>query len=162
MPRITKQAALFLWVLAAVMTTACSSIECPLNNHVYYVLTLDGDTLTDTLTVSTTRRDGNDTVLVNRNINTTQLALPSSYAGETDDFLFDRVSADGKRTVDTVSITKDNKPHFESVDCSPAYFHTLREVRTTHHGIDSISIENENVTYDQSHAHIKIHFKPSL
>ena len=107
---------------------SCSSIDCPINTRTSCVFSLAGDTLTDTLTISTTRRDGSDTVLVNRQI-------------------------------DTVTIEKDNTPHFEAVDCNPAFFHTLKSVSTTHHGIDSLSILNPNVTFDNSHANIQIFFK---
>ncbi|MDY5321638.1 MAG: DUF6452 family protein [Prevotella sp.] len=137
----------------------CSSIDCPLNSRTLCVYTLGGDTLTDTLTVSTTRRDGSDTVLLNRSAQTAQFEIPMSYGGDRDQLLFDRHNTDQTQTLDTVTVEKDNLTHFEAVDCNPAFFHTLKSVSTTHHGIDSIRIVNPNVTFDNSHAHIQIYFK---
>lgn len=137
----------------------CSSIDCPLNSRMLCVYSLAGDTLTDTLTVSTTRRDGSDTVLINRQTGIAQFSLPMSYDGTTDELLFDLHYTDATSSLDTVAIEKDNSPHFEAVDCNPTFFHTLKSVTTTHHGIDSISILNPNVTFDNSHAHIQVYFK---
>lgn len=137
----------------------CSSIDCPLNSRTLCVYTLGGDTLTDTLTVSTTRRDGSDTVLLNRSAQTAQFEIPMSYGVDRDQLLFDRHNTDQTQTLDTVTVEKDNLTHFEAVDCNPVFFHTLKSVSTTHHGIDSIRIVNPNVTFDNSHAHIQIYFK---
>jgi hypothetical protein len=139
--------------------TGCSSIDCPLNSTTHCVYSLAGDTLTDTLTVSTTRRDGNDTVLLNKSTSITQFEIPMSYGGNYDELLFERNNTDSTQTLDTVTVEKDNLTHFEAVDCNPAFFHTLKSVRTTHNGIDSIKIVNPNVTFDNSHAHIEIYFK---
>ena len=119
----------------AALTVSCSSIDCPLNSLVYtqyQLMTADGriDTLTDTLTISTSRMtDGSDSVLINKNVKTTGFSLPISYA------------------------------QFESVDCSPSYFHTITGVTTTHNAIDSIVIKNPDVNYDTSKKHFYIYFK---
>ena len=52
---------------------SCSSVDCPMNSLVYTqyaVCNADGSTATlqDTLTISTNRADGNDSVLINREI----------------------------------------------------------------------------------------------
>jgi hypothetical protein len=56
----------------------------------------------------------------------------------------------GKEWLDTICITKENFPHFESVDCRATYFHNITSVTTTKHGIDSIKIKNREVNYDTS------------
>ena len=67
--------------LAAVLA-ACSSIDCPVQNTVstgYGLYKSDGsaDTLRyDTLTIASTRRDGNDTILLNRSVSATSLRCP--------------------------------------------------------------------------------------
>ena len=45
---------------------ACSTLDCPLNNTVYTKYRLAGNitTLTDTLTISTNRIEGTDSVLI--------------------------------------------------------------------------------------------------
>lgn len=52
-----------------------------------------------------------------------------------------------------MTIEKENKPHFESVDCAPAFFHKITSVSCTHNAIDSITINNQDVNYDTSKKH---------
>lgn len=153
-----------IFILFLVVAVAsCSSVDCPLNNTVYMKFRLDGEvtTLTDTLTVSVTRSEGTDTVLLNRAINTDSFSIPLSYQHEQDIFYFDIRPKDGARTLDTVCISKTNEPHFESVDCPASMFHTINAVAHTRHRIDSIAINKNKVTYDDSHAHLLIYFKNS-
>lgn len=135
---------------------SCSSIECPLNNVVYTNYQLRGPvtTLPDTLTISTMRTDGLDSVLINQQVNTDSFSLPVSY-GKEEDVLFFRTN----HLLDTVWVTKTNEPHFESVDCGLNYFHTLTGVRFTRHAIDSVVINHKSVNYDASPKHFYIYFK---
>ena len=155
---------LYLFALL-LLSASCSSVDCPLNSLVYtqyQLMTLGGevDTLSDTLTITTARTDGADSVLINRNVNTTEFALPISYAQPQDVFFFEmKDTLTGAITYDTVTVVKENRPHFESVDCSPLYFHTLTAVSTTHNAVDSVVIKNPDVTYDTSKKHIYIYFK---
>ena len=73
-------------LFAVLLSGACSSIDCPLNNTTYAVYTLDGEVkmLTDTLTITTKRNDGRDTILLNKSVNTTDFRLPMSYKGDND------------------------------------------------------------------------------
>jgi len=147
--------------MAAVsVTTGCSSVNCPLNNRVYAVWSLDGDTLTDTLNVWTERTDtGEDTVIINSQTGTTSFMLPVSYNLDTDKFIIQLKDTFGYSSTDTVWVSKTNIPHFESVECSPQYFHEITEVTHTYNGIKSIEIHDKNVTYDQTKNHLYIHFK---
>lgn len=147
----------------ALAATACSSIDCPVQNSVYTVYRAyksDGtaDTLRDTLTVATTRRDGTDSVLLNRMINTTEFSLPISYTAPADTLLFFMEGKAG-HTLDTVCVSKENTPHFESVDCNISYFHHITAVTHTGHAIDSIAINKPSVNYDASTEHFHIYFK---
>lgn len=161
-------AALPLYFITLLITTAaCSSIDCPLNSLVhtqYQLMTPDGkvDTLADTLTIFTNRVDGNDSVLINRSVNTTEFSLPISYAQNQDVFFIETKDTLYKTTkLDTVTVEKENKPHFESVDCAPAFFHKITSVSCTHNAIDSITINNQDVNYDTSKKHFFIYFKHS-
>ena len=150
-------------MLAAVLT-ACSSIDCPLNNRVYAKFLVAGDesVLQDTLSVSTTRTgaEGNDTVLVNRLTATDSLAVPMSYSHDRDTYYFTLVQYGTSATVtDTVWVDKTNNPHFESVDCAPNMFHDITGVGSTHNSIDSITVNNNKVTYNDAKAHFRIYFK---
>lgn len=135
---------------------ACSSVDCPLNNVVYSNYRLEGPvrTLPDTLTISTVREDGLDSILINQQVNTDSFSLPVSY-GHDEDVLYFRTN----HLMDTVWVQKTNEPHFESVDCGLNYFHTITGVRFTRHAIDSIVINHKEVNYDVSQKHFYIYFK---
>lgn len=149
----------WLFIIAA----ACSSVDCPVQNTVYTVYKLYGDdgkeaTLSDTLTISTTRRDGKDSVLLNRSLNTKTFNLPISYT-DAEDTLFFEVKDSVATLTDTVYVSKDNIPHFESVDCSASFFHNITGVRWTRNAIDSIAINKKSVNYDPGTEHFHIYFK---
>ena len=155
-------------VIVVIMLTglaACSSIDCPLNSLVYTQYQLMNaagrvDTLADTLTISTKRTDGNDSVLINRSVRTTEFSLPISYSQPQDVFFVETIDTLTKTvTLDTITVEKIDRPHFESVDCSPSYFHTITAVGTTHNAIDSVVINNPDVDYDTSRKHFNIYFK---
>ncbi len=149
-----------LLALLAVIVS-CTTIDCPLNNSVYARYRLAGDvtTLGDTLTISTTRTAGSDTVLLNKALGVDSFNLPLSYQHAQDVFYIDIRPQGAARTLDTVTVSKTNEPHFESVDCASSVFHTLTGVSSTHHRIDSIAIQNPQVTYDAAKAHLLIYFK---
>lgn len=147
-------------LLAVMVMVGCTTLDCPLNNTVYTKYKLQGDItkLTDTLTISTTKLDGIDSVLINKDVNVDSFSLPMSYRKDKD-ILYFVVSTQDKRVFkDTVTVFKENYSHFESVDCSPAFFHTITDVKTTHNIIDSIVINNKEVNYNASKAHFYIYF----
>lgn len=154
--------AAFVTMIGGLVLSGCTSIDCPLNNTVRAVWSLDGATLTDSLTVSTAHNEGNDTVLINRQTGVMTFQLPVSYGHDEDVFFFERSGNSGFHTVDTVTIGKEDLPHFESVDCNPTFFHILTSATTTQHGIDSVVVSEKNVNFDTSHAHLKIYFKSRL
>ena len=101
-----------------------------------------------------------DTVLINKLTLCDSLNLPMSYTRGEDTFYFMlQQYGTGLKTIDTVWVEKENLPHFESVDCNPSMFHTINGVRFTRHAIDSIKVNNNNVTYYDTKAHFLIYFK---
>ncbi len=156
-------------LVAAVLLAAagCSSIDCPVQNRVYTVYSLkkaDGtaDTLkTDTLSIVTRRNDGRDTTLQNRLTGVSSFELDISYVNPVDTLLLTLCDTSGNTYRDTVWVEKSNEPHFESVDCQISYFHTILSVRSTHHIIDSLSINNSKVNYDASNEHFHLFLKDS-
>ena len=144
-----RKIALLLVAVVAVIAS-CSSIDCPLNNTVYTKYRLAGDvtTLDDTLTISVKRTSGADTVLLNKALRVDSFSIPLSYSHESDEYYFD-----------TMTITKTNEPHFEPVDCPATMFHTLQQVKCTHHRIDSVVINQNKVSYDAQKPHLLIYFK---
>ena len=164
MNKIKNISFLCLLLVMLVGFAACSSIDCPLNNRVYtkYALkTSDGqtDTLKLSMTISTNRTDGSDSVLINKDVNVTSFSLPISNAQPRDSF-FVEVASETESSLDTVVVSKDDRMHFESTDCAPSYFHSLTGVTTTRHAIDSVVIKHNNVDYDSSKTHFYIYFTP--
>ena len=136
-------------------TFACSSIDCPVQNTVAAIYEVNG-TLDDTLTISVKRQDGSDTILLSNGVGLTTFKLPMSYHRTVDTLLFRSAKL---AAVDTVWVTKDNIPHFESVDCGLSYFHNVISVRHTTIGIDSIVILKTLIDYDPMESHFRIYFK---
>lgn len=152
-------------MIAGLGLSACSSIDCPLNNRTYASFKLAGDVtkLVDTLTISTPRNIDNpeeDTVLINRLVDTDSLSLPMSYQRTEDIYIFTFVQKDTElKTIDTLWVSKENEPHFESVDCNPVMFHTIKDVRFTQRAIDDIKVNYNKVTYNDAKAHFLIYLK---
>lgn len=152
-----------LLMTAFVMSlVACSSIDCPVQNIVSVQYTICDHNgveyqLEDYLTIYSERSDGSDTTLLNLVTGISDFSLPISYSHPEDILVF--VFAESDFTVmgsDTVWIKKQDIPHFESVDCSAAFFHEITDVRHTRHYIDSLVLLNRSVTYDQSTVHFRL------
>jgi hypothetical protein len=148
-----------IFVLAAV--ASCVSFDCPVNNQVEvnYVLKKPSggpDTLgVDTLTAWIHRinyDDHQDSVRLNRLCGEkgTSFSISISHILPEDSIFTLLKNNKGNVWLDTICIKKENYPHFESVDCKATYFHAITEVKTTHNGIDSITIQNREVNYDSS------------
>ena len=148
-----------IFLIAAVVS--CVSVDCPVQNKVetlYALKKSTGATDTmgvDTLTVWTHRvyyKDKQDSTLINRLCGEkTAFAIPASHT-LTEDSIFTLLKTENgvNQWLDTICIYKENYPHFESVDCQATYFHHITGVKTTHHGIDSISIQNREVNYESA------------
>ena len=140
-------------ILFAIATmVSCSTLDCPLNNTVYTKYKLDGNVTQLTgsyMTISTNKQDGEDSILINKDENVDSFMLPMSYEIQ---------DAQERVFKDTLIVSKDNHPHFESIDCSPSYFHTITGVTTTHHLIDSVVINHKDVNFDATKSHFLIYF----
>ena len=150
-------------LIAALLITACTTLDCPMNNTVSVRFALRGlvDTLADTLTIMAVRPDKDDSTLFNRGVETTHFLLPMSYSQDEDELRFEMIDTITKTvTTDIVKIQKTNQPHFESVDCNPAFFHTITGVTHTKNAIDSVVINNPNVDTDETKEHLYIYFHP--
>ena len=146
-----------IFLIAAVVS--CVSVDCPVQNKVETLYALKKptgatDTMgVDTLTVWTHRinyKDGKrDSTLINRLCGAkTEFSIPVSHT-LAEDSIFTLLQDTMKNEWrDTIVIHKEDYPHFESVDCQATYFHHITDVKTTHNGIDSISIQNREVNYE--------------
>ena len=133
-----------LAVLLVICAVACTSIECPVQNRVLSVYAVE-DTLKDTLTILTTRKNRKDTILLNLSQNTTKFSLPMSYQNSVDTLIFKTTRL---VATDTVWVEKTNMAH-----------HDIKSVRSTHVGIDTITINKSFVDYDNKTSHLSIRFK---
>lgn len=149
-------------ILFTILTmVGCSTLDCPLNNTVYTKYKLDGDVkqLTGcTMTISTPTKSGVDSILINMQENADSFSIPMSYVNAADTLYFEVVDVRQRIFHDTVTVSKDNHPHFESIDCSPSFFHTITDVKTTHNLIDSIVINHKDVNFDATKPHFLIYF----
>lgn len=147
-----------LCLLLCLALTGCTEVDCPLDNIVEMgVKIYDADTsqpltLADTLTV---RLAGRDTILLNRAQGINDFYLPLRYTSAEDTFLLRFSNANGQAATDTLWVTHSASPHFESIDCPAAVFHSISSVRHTFHvlrlmplTIDSVVITNPTVNYD--------------
>lgn len=154
--RLAPFAAL-LSLIAGVLS--CTNIDCPLDNVVAMTCGLynaeDGRpaSLDDTLTV---RAGGvKDTILLNKAQHLSSFQLPVRHGVDEDTLLFRFSDEQGRFAVDSVLVKHSDRPHFESVDCPAALFHTLLAVRWTSHRlaempltIDSVAIVRRDVNYE--------------
>ena len=149
------------WVAAMVLlVTACSSIDCPLSSRVYTKYKLAGkvDKISGKLTAIIDLGDGNDSTWFNQITAVDSFEIPMSYQREENKI---RLVLESEDTTyyDTIVVKKTDIPHFEAVDCSPAFFHHIEGIGYTRNCIDSIVINNPNVNYDASKSTFYIYFK---
>lgn len=151
-----------------VVLSACSSVDCPVDNivaTVYKMYKSDGtlDTLrTDTLTITSQRADRSDTILLNRSIDTQSFQLPVSLTQDIDTLYLtfaDTATVNHKVLFDTLYIYKTNTPRFESVDCNISYFHEITDIKYTRNRLDSIVVNKSSVNYDLSKEHLRVYVK---
>lgn len=153
-------------IIALFTVTACTSINCPVNNLVmthYGLQKPDGSTDTlgvDTLWVWIENGEGIDDTLVNSLYGSkTNFSIPVSYTLPEDMVCTSLHDNNGNEWLDTIWLKKENYPHFEGVDCQSNYFHTLTGVRSSHRIIDTVIINKTDVNYDGSTPHLFLRLK---
>ena len=155
---------IILFFSIVLILSACSTVDCPLNNRVmarYAFKKADGtpDTLRDSLTVKAIRME-NDTLLLNSGIDLTAFDIAVSYTRKEDILGFTYKSDDGEISHDTLWIEKENYPHLESVECGPKFFHTITNLKYTRNRIDRIEINKKTVEYESSDEIFHIYLYP--
>lgn len=150
------------FIFTIILLIGCDAVDCPLSSvkGCKYELAGADTLLTDTLTIVAKRSEKNDTTLLNRFIQGKKFVLPVSYNQPSDLLLFMFTDTLNVTRTDTVRIYKTDISHFESVDCSPTFFHQLDKIECTHHVIDSIVISKSIVNYDTISSHLQLYIKP--
>ena len=154
-----KHLTLIVLTVTAVFLVACSSIDCPIETKVVVNYSVPDTLRYDTLTITTRKANGTDSVLQNRLVGRVAFSLPVSYSQPADTLVFHIADTLGLTTTDTVWMQKLNIPHFESIDCAAHFFHHITDVQYTRRGIDTLFILNPTVNYDTKVNHLQIHFK---
>ena len=155
-----------LFVLAA-----CTNIDCPLDNVVVMTSGLyDAEdesslSLQQELTVYSANGEH---ILLNKAQDISSFVLPLRHGIGTDTLLFFFSNLDNQEAIDTLFLSYTDNPHFESVDCPAALFHTLTNVGWTSHPlaelpltIDSVAIVRSNVNYDDVE-NLKIYLRSTV
>lgn len=143
---------------AALITGGCTSLDCSIENTVAMNVAIPDTLSDDTLSVFTKVGD-RDTTLYNRGYGITTFSIPVSYDGEVEELYLAFSDTTGTTLTDTLTIEKTNEPHFESVDCTPQFWHTILGVSTTHHRLDSAVVTNNFVNNDPSSQHISLYLR---
>ena len=107
--------------------------------------------LPDTLTITAY---GTDDVLINRDINTTEILLPLSYHAPVDTFVI-RYYGPYYSLLDTLCVQKTNDLYFESPDCPTVMMHTILGVSCTDEFIGSVEVVSEKVNFEEA-VHLKL------
>lgn len=107
--------------------------------------------LPDTLTITTC---GTDSLLVNRDLNTTEILLPLSYHAPADTFIL-RYYGKYYSLQDTLFVEKTNDLYFESPDCPTVMMHTIQGAFCTDEFLSSVEVANKKVNFEEV-THLKL------
>ena len=126
---------------------SCSEVECPLDSVVVMTCGLyDAETKTElsleqTLTV---KPMGKDTILLNSAQAIQNFVLPLKIGALRDTMLLHFTDIWDGEVVDTLFISHENHPHFESVECPAAIFHNLTNLAYSNSkdGLTPVSIDS--------------------
>lgn len=145
---------------------SCTSIDCSLDSVVVWTLSFyDSETdeplkLPCLLSVDAVGAG----TLYNRGQNIASMELPMSHAAEADTLMLrwgvdmDNGGEEMPTTyevTDLLTVSHDNYPHFDAIDCPAAVFHTITDTQFKTHSahefplvIDSVSIIRPQVDYN--------------
>ena len=131
----------------------CEGIDCTLNNvvclRIGFYASDSGQKVSvlDTLTITA---EGTDSVLFNRGVKTSEVALPMSYWQDEDVLRLAFTEADTRNTRSIVlRVAKSNTQHYEGPECPTTMFHQLKGVdfEDANGLVDSVVITNKQVNY---------------
>ena len=145
-------------ILQVFSLMSCETYNCILDTSVNCVYgfyasgrTAGGDfvagssiNVADTMTISIL---GDSIVLANKIVGQNGVSVPMSYYGDTDSLLLSITGEDGTG-YDTIYVSKDNIIHLEDPSCPAHVWHTITNVNSTHHLIDTLLIKDVNINYD--------------
>ena len=114
--------------------------------------------LPDTLTISAC---GTDKILVNRDVNTSEILLPLSYHAQRDTFIM-RYYGKYYSLQDTLFVEKTNDVYFESPDCPTVMMHTILGAFCTNEFLASVEVVSGKVNFEEvTHLQLFVQGEPS-
>lgn len=144
--------------IASLGFSACSSINCPLDNIVVWTMTFYDSEMEEAINLPATlsidaKGAGN---IYNKGNSVKSIALPMSMNAAADTlYLRWQIAEDEPVVTDTLYVSHTNSPHFEAIDCPAAIFHTITDACLAPHAdvdfpisIDSVSIRRHQVDYN--------------
>jgi hypothetical protein len=151
-----KVRTLMAMAMVIVLMSACDLLNCTQANvSLLRIEIYDASgnkvMLPDTLTITTC---GTDSVLVNRDLNTTEILLPLSYHAPADTFIL-RYYGKYYSLQDTLFVEKTNDLYFESPDCPTVMMHTIQGAFCTDEFLSSVEVANKKVNFEEV-THLKL------
>lgn len=151
-----KARTLIAMAMVIVLMSACDLLNCTqadvsLLKIEMYDASGNKVMLPDTLTITTC---GTDSVLVNRDLNTTEILLPLSYHAPADTFIL-RYYGKYYSLQDTLFVEKTNDLYFESPDCPTVMMHTIQGAFCTDEFLSSVEVANKKVNFEEV-THLKL------
>jgi hypothetical protein len=129
-----------------------------INCRLYKVDPATDATSRDTLTSLTITALGTDSIIVNRESNVSSCSVPLSYISGTTVLVFHYDYDNDPALSDTITISHNNTPYFESLDCGYSVKQEVTDVSHTKVQIDSIRIEDVN-TNTNDIENLKIYYR---
>lgn len=161
----------WLYTIILLSLVGCQEISCPLDNVV--VLTMNfyqgGSAVTvgDTMSITAGRTDS---VVLNRLYNFSKVTIPVHQGAQEvtrDTLVLHWLLAQSTKESpavylrDTLFLSHTCDVHFETIDCKPAVFHQLQEVRCTHQFLDSVSLIDPLINYED-YENLRIHLRSAV
>lgn len=158
-----KKSILTLLVSVLVLLTSCDLLNCTqadvsmLRMEIYDAAG-NKVMLPDTLTICAC---GTDKILVNRDVNTSEILLPLSYHAQRDTFIM-RYYGQYYSLQDTLFVEKTNDVYFESPDCPTVMMHTILGASCTNEFLASVVVVSEKVNFEEvTHLQLFVQGEPS-
>ena len=143
--------AMVIVLMSACDLLNCTQVDVSLLKIEMYDASGNKVMLPDTLTITTC---GTDSVLVNRDLNTTEILLPLSYHAPADTFIL-RYYGKYYSLQDTLFVEKTNDLYFESPDCPTVMMHTIQGAFCTDEFLSSVEVANKKVNFEDV-THLKL------
>lgn len=138
------------------LVSSCDLLDCTQGEISYLRISIcdlqdNVVVLPDTLTITTS---GTDSVLINKDMNTSEILLPLSYHALVDTFVM-HYSSDFFATTETLYVSKTNNIYFESPDCPTLMMHTILSASCTHNMFDSVKVVSDKINFEET-THLKL------